>query len=184
MNKENRKPKLDEYYQATAQRLYNYPRYLSMLNTAIINRDTALGKLGNVNHPISQYSERTAAASESMTGPENYAYAQELARVDIRKAERTILQLQNLIDPISSALSTLPKEETKVISLRFWGLESPSFIKVFDSDGIKGKKWDEFDQYGFSRITAIRICNRAQWSIRNIIFPCRQDEGTGIIAVE
>ena len=184
MTTNNKNRKLDEYYQATAQRLYNYPQYLAMLNTAIINRDTALGKIGEVNSTISRYSERTAASTDSLTGPESYADKQETLRLDLWRAEKTINQLKNLVQPMAEALSTLEPEEAEVIALRFWGLKSPANLGAFDYCGLKGKKWDDLEEYGYSRTTAIRICGIAKWKVRNIIFPCRQDEGTGIIAVE
>jgi hypothetical protein len=176
--------KLDEYYQATSQRLYNYPQYLAMLNTAVINRDTALAKIGEVNHPISRYSERTAASSDGLTGPESYTDTQETISLDLWRAEKTINQLNNLVQPVSGALSTLTPEEVLVISLRFWGVKSPLNLGAFDASGMKGIKWEEFEGHGFSRRTAIRICAQGKWKIRNVIFPCRQDEGTGIIAVD
>lgn len=176
--------KVDEYYPATTQRLYRYPQYLAMLNTAIINRDTALAKIGDVNRPISRYQERTAPTSDGLTGPENYVAAQDRAKVDYWRACKTIEQLQNIIQPIAESLSVLDEDETKIVCLRFWGIEAPSYLKLFDSDGLKGKKWEEMECYGYSRRNAIRICTRAQWNIRNMIFPCRQDEGTGIIAIE
>jgi hypothetical protein len=176
--------KLDEYYQATAQRLYYYPQYLAMLNTAIINRDTALGKIGEVRSAISQYSERTAACTDSLTGPESYAATQEILRLDLWRAEKTINQLKNLVQPMAEALSTLTPDEAAVIALRFWGLKSPANLGALDYSGLKGKKWDELEEHGYSRTTAIRLCTVAKWKIRSMIFPCRQDEGTGVIAVE
>ena len=175
---------LDEYFAATEQRLRKYPQYLAMLNTAIIKRDTAQAKLGEVSKPISQYGEKTASCTDSLTSPEEYAEAQEQARRDLWRAEKTIVQLRNLVQPISEAFSTLEPEETKVISLRYWGLVSPINIPAFDYSGLKGKKWEEFEDHGFSRRTAIRIGKIAQWKIRHVIFPCRQDEGTGVIAVD
>ena len=176
--------KLDEYYQATAQRIYNYPVYLSMLNTAIINRDTALSKIGEVSLAISRYSEKTASCTDGLTGPESYAAKQETLRLDLWRAEKTINQLRDIVQPMAEALSRLSPDEATVIALRFWGLKHPANLVAFDYSGLGGKKWDEMEDYGYSRATAIRICTVAKWKIRRMIFPCRQDEGTGIIAVD
>ena len=73
---------------------------------------------------------------------------------------------------------------SKVISLRFWGLASPANIGAFDYAGIRGIKWEEFDGHGISRRSAIRICAKAQWKVRDVIFPCRRDEGSGVIIAE
>ena len=175
---------IDEYYQATSQRLYNYPQYLVMLSNAIIYRNTVQAKVGEVNHPISQYSERTAASTDSLTGPENYTDAQDQNQRDLWKANKAINQLQNIVQPMGDALSVLSQDEARVISLRFWGLDNPKILKIFDSDGLQGKTWDEMEEFGYSRSTAQRTCNKARRQIRDAIFPCRQDEGTGIIVVE
>lgn len=178
------KMKVDEYYQLTVIRLKNYPQYVAMLNTAIINRDTAQAKLGEVSSPISRYTEKTASGTDGLTGPESYAERQQILQHDIWLADKTITKLKNIVQPLSWALSTLTPEESKVISLRFWGLASPANIGAFDYAGIRGIKWEEFDGHGISRMTAIRLCAKAQWKIRDIIFPCRRDEGIGVIIAE
>ena len=198
----NKSRKLDEYYQATAQRLKNYPELRARFAAAVLEQNDLLCQLDqDPAAAIVQYKEKTSRASETLTQPEAYQEQMDRCRKDLYRMNRVIDQLEKLLHKMDYAIATLSREEFEVLSLRFWGKETrfapcPSRKQNRDEvlrDGCgrllvgehpQGLKWEELEAYGYGRTTAIRICARAQWKVRNIIFPCRQDEGTGIIAVE
>lgn len=168
---------IDEYYQATAQRLYNYPQYKAMLKSAIDYQHKAVERLAASPGAITTYGERMAAGTGDKAGPERVAQFDR----DLWKANRTIEHLQSIVHPVEYALQVLSPDELLVVCLRFWGVTHP----VLFAQGTKGAKWEDFESRGFSRMTAIRICNAARWKMREIIFPCRRDEyQTGVIPVE
>ena len=168
---------IDEYFQATSQRLYNYPQYKAMLKSAIAYQNKTVERLAATPGATYQYGERVAASTGEKSGTE----IREQYDRDLWKANRTIDQLQGIVHPIEYALQVLDLDELLVVCLRFWGVTHP----VLFDQGTRGIQWDEFEGHGYSRRTAIRICNQAKWKIRAILFPCRVDEHhIGIIHVE
>lgn len=194
--------KLDEYYQATAQRLKNYPELRARFAAAVLEQNDLLCQLEqDPAAAIVQYKEKTSRASETLTQPEAYHDQMDQCRKDLYRVNRVIDQLEQILHKMDYAIATLSREEFEVLSLRFWGQETrfapcPSRKQNRDEvlrDGCgrllvgehpQGLKWKEFEEYGYSESNARKICAKAQWKIRGIIFPCRQDEGTGVIAVE
>ena len=168
---------IDEYFQATAQRLYNYPQYKAMLKSAIDYQNKTVERLAASPGTTCQYGERVAATTGAKDGTE----AREQYERDLWKANRTVEHLQGIVHPVEYALAILNQEELLIVCLRFWGVTHPVIL----TQGNRGIRWEDFEGHGYSRMTAIRICNQAKRKIREIIFPCRVDEHhTGIIHVE
>lgn len=198
----NGKRKLDEYYQATIARLKNYPELKARYAAALLDRSDIFAKIEqDPAAAIVQYKEKTSRASETSTQPEAYHDQQVRYKNDLYRINRVIDQLEGMLHKLDYAIATLSREEFEVLSLRFWGRETrfspcPPRQQTRDEvirDGCgrllvgehpQGLQWKEFIDYGYSDSNARKICVKAQWKIREIIFPCRQDEGTGIIAVE
>ncbi len=198
----NKGRKLDQYYPATAQMLRDYSELRAKYASAILEQNDLFFQLDqDPAAAIVQYKEKTSRASETMTQPEAYHEQIDRCQKDLYRVNRVLDQLEQILHKMDYALATLTKEEFEVLSLRFWGKEtcfSPCPPRKQNRDEVirdgcgrlligehpRGLKWEEFEEYGYGRTTAIRICARAQWKVRNIIFPCRQDEGTGIILVE
>lgn len=198
----NKSRKLDEYYQATAQRLKNYPELRARFAAAVLEQNDLICQLDQ--EPcaaIVQYKEKTSRASETMTQPEAYQEQIDRCHKDLYRVNRVIDQLEKILQKMDYAIATLNRDELEVLSLRFWGKETvfapcpprkqnreevlrDGCGRLLVGEHPQGLKWKELEEYGYSESNARKICARAQWKIRGIIFPCRQDEGTGIIAVE
>lgn len=177
--------KLDEYYQFTAMRLKNYPYLKARLQAAInYRRDLIERTMEKPCAPIPGYGERTSRTSEMLTQPEAYSENALRCQNDLWKANRAIVQMERLLQQIEGALCSLEHEELRVICLRYWGVKIYKDAQGGEEGRNKGLRWVDFERYGWSERNAQYICCRAQWKIRNVLFPCRQDDGTGIVAVE
>lgn len=148
----------DEYFNATVQRLRDFRLLQAGLSAMQTERNNILQRMADIPSAIGRYGEKTAS-SRTLTGPEQYAEDSMTANSDLWALNRSIEEIEVAVNCLEYAYAVLTHEEKDLIRMRYF----------------ENKKWAVIEEEGnYCEKQSHRICTRAVWKIRNVIFAHRQ----------
>lgn len=150
----------DEYYNATVQRLRDFRLLQAGLLAMQSERKLVLETMADTPSAVFRYSEQTVGRRE-LTMPEAFAEKSLTLQTDLWALNRSIEAVEKAVQCLEYAFQALTLEEKDLVRLRFF----------------EGKRWPDIEEEGnYSESQSKRICARAVWKIRYVIFAHRVSE--------